>query len=242
MTQITIGRQRGHSAPGLLAGLAAVGAVTLGLIILFYISGVFTTGTPAKPESAAVAPTPAESAPPADTAAATPAAPSAADSTEVPRVEEPLTATVPQVSELGTTNLLGKEQGGHIVKSDNKKWLKTIDGDDKAYARVRGEAVYGFKDDGVATFDAFSVTTPGKSKDNLHQFELMVSDESPEGPFRSLGTFQVQNIKAEGDGHQVVKFQMTTAKYLKVKILTSYGPSSAVRAYEFQLIGRSGGQ
>jgi hypothetical protein len=58
---------------------------------------------------------------------------------------------------------------------------------------------------------------------NVKEFELLQGNESPTGFFQSIGKFQTQNVKLFENPYQEFKFSPVTAKYLKVKILSTYG-------------------
>jgi TIR domain-containing protein len=138
-------------------------------------------------------------------------------------------------------NLLVAENGGHVIVATNDRWPYTIDGDEKNWQYidigVTGSwAVYGFKDDKPATFDRFKVLILGTESWNLKEFELLAGNDSPTGKFESIGKFQTQNVRFFKDPYQEFKFPPVTARYLKVRVISSHGFSS-VGAYEFQLLG-----
>jgi hypothetical protein len=138
-------------------------------------------------------------------------------------------------------NLLAAENGGHVVTATNDRWPYTIDGDEKTWQYidigVTGSwAVYGFKDDKAAKFDTFKVLILGTESWNLKEFELLAGSDSPTGKFESIGKFQTDNVRFFKDPYQPFKFPPVTARYLKVRVISSHGFSS-VGAYEFQLLG-----
>ena len=89
-------------------------------------------------------------------------------------------------------------------------------------------SLYPFKDERPATFDMFTILIPGTHDSNVKEFELLQGNESPTGPFESIGKFQTQNVKLFNTPYQEFKFSPVTAKYLKVTILSAY-------AYQIQL-------
>ena len=144
-----------------------------------------------------------------------------------------------------TTNILAQSAGGQVLVAPNDLWNQTIDGKEdplpnspRAAIAVGQEGVYGFKDEQPATFDKFATLVPDTSSSNLKEFELLVGDDSPSGTFRSIGKFTVQNAKLMKSPYQEFKFEPVTAKYLKVKILSSY--DSGLSIYEFKLFGSVG--
>lgn len=123
-------------------------------------------------------------------------------------------------------NLLGPENGGQVLVAPSDTWLGTIDGKGANFGCCPGgigEAVYTFKDEKAATFDTFSVLIQATNAGNLKEFELLVSDDSPTGAFRSIGKFQTQNVKFIQKPYQEFKFPPVTAKYVKVKTLSNWG-------------------
>ena len=62
-----------------------------------------------------------------------------------------------------------------------------------------------------------------KSGRNPKEFELLAGNDSPVGPFRSIGRFHTQNVKfIKTGGWQEFTFPQVTAKYLKVKLLSNH--------------------
>jgi hypothetical protein len=123
-----------------------------------------------------------------------------------------------------------------VAHSDN--WQGTIDGSEScvAISGIGTEAVYAFKDERLAAFDAFAMLIPGTERMNVDEFELLVSREASSGPFASLGKFHTQNLRIFAAPYQTFTFPLVEAKYLKVKIISNYGyPGTA--ACEFQLFG-----
>jgi hypothetical protein len=76
----------------------------------------------------------------------------------------------------------------------------------------------------------------GTRTENVKEFELLQGNESPTGSFQSIGKFQTQNVKLFEKPYQEFKFSPVTAKYLKVRILSTYDfPHPWV--FQFQLFG-----
>ena len=139
-------------------------------------------------------------------------------------------------------NLLSAENGGHVVAATNDQWSSAIDGDEKNWhyidiGVVGSWAVYGFKEDKPARFDRFKVLILGTESWNLKEFELLAGNDSPTEKFESIGKFKTENMRFFKDPYQEFKFPPVTARYLKVKVISSHGFSS-VGVYEFQLLGR----
>jgi hypothetical protein len=138
-------------------------------------------------------------------------------------------------------NLLSQENGGHVVAATNDRWVYTIDGDEKNWqyldvGLVGAWAVYAFKDEKPATFDTFKVLILESASWNVNEFELLAGNESATGKFESLGKFHTQNIRFFKDPYQEFNFSPVTARFFKVRVLSSHGFGS-IGAYEFQLLG-----
>ena len=126
-----------------------------------------------------------------------------------------------------------------MILAPSDAWSVTIDGKEDQFQEVKvgEEAVFAFKDERAATFDSFSMLIP-KSGRNPKEFELFVGD-SPTGPFRSLGTFQPQNVRMmKTAGWQEFKFSPVTAKSLKVKLRSNFEDVVWIDVYEFRLLGQ----
>ncbi|MDV5165730.1 MAG: VWA domain-containing protein [Candidatus Scalindua sp.] len=147
-------------------------------------------------------------------------------------------ASMVSAEDLEGPNLLLKEHGGQILMAPKDEWKQTIDGvEEKALVPLYSSAVYGFKYEQLATFDTFVLYIPGEDDTNLKEFELLVSDRSWSGPFRSIGVFQAQNGGSAGTPYQPFTFPEVTTRYLKVQLESNHGDGRLTGLYEFQLLG-----
>ncbi len=147
-------------------------------------------------------------------------------------------ASMVSAEDLEGPNLLLKENGGQILMAPKDEWKQTIDGvEEKALVPLYSSAVYGFKYEQMATFDTFVLYIPGEDDSNLKEFELLVSDRSWSGPFRSIGIFQAQNGGSAGTPYQPFTFPEVTSRYLKVQLESNHGDGRLTGLYEFQLLG-----
>ena len=137
------------------------------------------------------------------------------------------------------TNLLSRAAGGELLAAPQELWNGLNDGkeDRLTWFHPNEEGVFGFKDGKSATFDTFTTLIGGTDGNNVKEFELLVGDESPTGAFRSIGQFTTQNLKLMKSPYQEFKFDAVTAKFLKVKLLSSYANDGYIAAAEFQLFG-----
>jgi hypothetical protein len=144
-----------------------------------------------------------------------------------------------------TVNLIAAERGGQVLLADQELWLRTIDGDEARVAPFffEGErAVFAFQGERRATFDRFAMLIPGASGNNPKEFALGVADDSPRGPFRSLGRFTTQNVRLLANPYQEFTFPETTARYLEVELLTTHQPTQYFQLHELRLEGRLEGE
>ena len=147
-------------------------------------------------------------------------------------------ASMVSAEDLEGPNLLLKEHGGQILMAPKDEWKQTIDGvEEKALVPLYSSAVFAFKYEQLATFDTFVLYIPGEDDSNLKEFELLVSDRSWSGPFRSIGKFQAQNGGSAGTPYQPFTFPEVTSRYLKVQLESNYGDGRLTGLYEFQLLG-----
>ncbi len=151
-------------------------------------------------------------------------------------VDEPKDSRVPKI------NLLSSKNGGQILAATSDQWLKTIDGEQNDFAfyesnlGAKTEGVYAFEDERPAQFDTFTVLILETRDSNLKDFELLWGNESATGKFHSIGKFQTQNMKLFRTPYQEFKFPPVTAKYLKVRLLSTW-VYALIDAREFQLWG-----
>src|SRR4051794_21228744 len=89
----------------------------------------------------------------------------------------------------------------------------------------------------AAAFETLGVYVPGSDGRNVKDLELLAGDEGPTGQFRPLGTFTVANGKVK-DGWQEFRLPPTTAKFLKVRVVSRQDEASNdTYLYELRLLG-----
>jgi hypothetical protein len=212
-----------HTLPGILTALAGIITAVAGLLVALNQTGAFERG-PKEPAEATETRAPLEQQP-----ARTPGVPAA----DVPPPSSPA------AQRSRTINLLAPESGGHLVVAASDDWQGTIDGKENQFQLSYGigkEAVFAFKDERTASFDSFAMLINGTEDWNIKEFELLINQESFSGPFDSIGKFQTQNLKIFATPYQLFKFQPVTAKYLKFRLISTYGWPHP-NAFEFQLFG-----
>jgi hypothetical protein len=138
----------------------------------------------------------------------------------------------------GRIDLLAAANGGHLVRAPHENWMEPIDGSEGWDYITGDEAVYGFKDDQPATFDAFAMLITETRAWNIKTFELLAGSTSPTGPFQSLGTFETQNVRLFPSAWQRFTFAPVRARYLKVKVLGLHRPTGTPQVEQWQLLGK----
>jgi hypothetical protein len=136
----------------------------------------------------------------------------------------------------GRIDILAAANGGHLVRAPHENWNQPIDGSENWEYISGQEAVYGFAGDAPATFDTFRMLITESRDWNIKGFELLVAN-MPQGPFRSIGTFETQNVRLFPSPWQDFTFASTRARYLKVRVLTLHKPSGATQVEQWQLLG-----
>jgi len=230
-----------QTVPGILTAAAGIITAVTGLIVALNQAGVFDRGERKAP------PPPTSAERPQPKAEAPPPPPTKGSSETLPPPSAPPSAPAPSPGGPAATarvNLLASENGGHLVLASSEDWQATIDGRED-FAQISyglgKEAVYTFKDERPVTFDTFAMLIPGTENNNIKEFELLVGDGSPTGPFRSVGTFQTQNVRIFKNPYQEFKFSAVTAKYVKFKLISTHGGAHP-GVYEFQLWGKPDGK
>ena len=133
----------------------------------------------------------------------------------------------------GRVDLLAAENGGQLVVASSEAWQKMIDGDVDTYGWAdKGYGVFAFKDSRAATFDTLGVYISSADGTNLREFEIFASDESPNGPFRSLGRYTTRNERVIRDPFQAFTFAPVTARYFKLQALSNFANGEATIVYE----------
>src|SRR6516225_7768181 len=117
--------------------------------------------------------------------------------------------------------------------------MPKLSGRAKNYAVNVGDwAVFAFKDERPATFDMFTMLIPDTDASYVKEFELLQGNNSSNlASFQSIGKFQTQYQKLFNRPYQEFKFSPVTAKYLKVKILSTHSGYPFGTVCPFQVFG-----
>ena len=157
---------------------------------------------------------------------------------EVERASE---APIPPPAE---PSLLSPSQGGQLIAAPNAAWQKAISGkpeDTVAFscAALPAEAIFAFQDSKPATFSKFQILIP-RSGQWVKDFELLAADDSANGTYRSLGKFTTQNSRLIQTPYQEFPFPATTARFLKLRILSGFPGDCADLLTQIRLVGKTG--
>lgn len=230
------------TVPGILTGIAAVVTAVGGLLAVLSQTGVLgSKGDQELPDNEVVIEEGVTSGPESNGQTESVSTDSTAAGREIASITKKSAASAP---ESGTVkvNLLSSENGGQVLAATSDTWIKTIDGDERDFyfleSNVGGktEAVYAFKDEKPAEFDTFTVLILDARDGNIKDFELLWGNESVRGKFHLIGKYQTQNMKLFKTPYQEFKFSPVTAKYLKVRLLSTW-KYALIDAREFQLWG-----
>lgn len=225
-----------QTLPGIITATAGIITALTGLLVVLYNTGFFQPAArnqePVSISSPVLEPE-GKTGQPLETPARQPSSGEQAPATE----KAPAPNAVGQPSRI---NLFSPENGVQLLVASNDYWAATIDGkEDQAqvYYGLGKEAVYGFKNEQAATFDTFAMLIGETSDNNVKEFELLAGNDSPTGSFVSIGKFSPRNAKLFKTPYQTFTFPPVTAKYLKIKILSTQSGVAHPLAWEYQLLG-----
>lgn len=212
-----------QTLPGVLTALAGVITAVAGLLAALYQAGLFKAEKAR--DATVIASSPAAESKPRPAAAA-----SSAESTQAAPAKPDAKPAAARI------NLLAAANGGQVVVASGDSWLHTIDGKEEFNQidyglKPENHAVYAFRDEKTAVLDMFTILISGTGDANVKEFELFAGNASPTGPFESLGTFKTQNAKLFKTPYQEFKLPNVRAKYLKIKLLSTFGGSSPNQAH-----------
>lgn len=138
-------------------------------------------------------------------------------------------------------DVFAQQNGANLIYAPNAKWAGINRGKPETFATkrrptYRGEAVWSFKGGKSVTINKAKVMINGRDKYNLRTFEILTSDALV-GPYKSLGEFTTTNTRfLQSGGWQHFPLPKTTAHFVKIKFINSYG--SYVGGNAIQLIGK----
>jgi len=152
------------------------------------------------------------------------------------------TSTPQPAASPGEVNLLSAAQGGQLLGAPDPSWQSAVSGNDKDVAgfgctSMPLEAIFAFKNGQAATFSRFEILIPYTGK-FVKDFELLAADDSASGTYRSLGKFTTQNLLLAKTPYQPFAFPETTAKFLKLRILSAWPSDCTQSLTQIRLMGK----
>ena len=134
-------------------------------------------------------------------------------------------------------DLLARKNGGEAIFMSGPDWAKL---NDESFTHLYGfavgnEGVFAFREGRAGSFDTIAVYIPGGDTRHPREIEVLAGDQGPAGAFNSLGVITIADGKMR-DGWQEFKLPQTTARFVKLKILSNHG-GNGVYMYEVRLYG-----
>jgi tetratricopeptide (TPR) repeat protein len=141
-------------------------------------------------------------------------------------------------------NLLAPEEGGQLLAAPNDSWRKITSGKEdewieiKAGADADSDAVYAFKDKKPARFHQLTVLISGSNDYNPKEIDVLAGNDGPKGSFSSVGKCTLTNRLLFEMRYQECELPPTTARYVKLKILSSYHFNAWAHVPQVRLVGQ----
>jgi tetratricopeptide (TPR) repeat protein len=156
-------------------------------------------------------------------------------------VKTTVTGAAPAVS-ANDINLLAPEHGGQLLSAPSESWRKITSGQEDEWIEIRtgadSDAVYAFKDKKPARFHKLAVLIVGSNDYNPKEIEILAGDEGPNGAFRSVGNCALTNRLLFETRYQVCELTPTTARFVKLKFVSSYHFNAWAHIPQVRLVGR----
>jgi hypothetical protein len=161
--------------------------------------------------------------------------------TSLPIPAAPAGAT--PAAQANVVNLLSPEQGGQLLAAPDESWRKLTSGKEDDFVHIRSgpeaEAVYAFKDKRPATFGKFAILIKGTDAFNPKEIEILAGDDWPDGTFRTVNKCNFMNQLMLEARYQQCVFPETTARYVKIKLLSSFHFNDWANLPQIRLLGWS---
>jgi hypothetical protein len=152
-------------------------------------------------------------------------------------------ATVTSANDI---NLLAPEEGGQLLAAPSESWRKLTSGKEDDWIEIRtgadadSDAVYAFKDKKPARFHKLTVLISGSNDYNPKEIDVLAGNGGPKGTFASVGKCTLTNRLLFETRYQECELPPTTARYVKLKILSSYHFNAWAHVPQVRLLGRLG--
>jgi hypothetical protein len=148
------------------------------------------------------------------------------------------------VTSANDINLLAPEEGGQLLAAPSESWRKITSGKEDDWIEIRtgadadADAVYAFKDKKPARFHKLTVLISGSNDYNPKEIDVLAGNEGPKGAFASVGKCTLTNRLLLETQYQECELPPTTARYVKLKILSSYHFNAWAHVPQVRLLGR----
>ena len=152
-------------------------------------------------------------------------------------------ATVTSANDI---NLLAPEEGGQLLAAPSESWRKITSGKEDDWIEIRtgtdadSDAVYAFKDKKPARFHKLAVLISGSNDYNPKEIDVLAGNEGTKGAFASVGKCTLTNRLLFETRYQECELPPTSARYVKLKILSSYHFNAWAHVPQVRLFGRLG--
>jgi hypothetical protein len=153
------------------------------------------------------------------------------------------TSTVSAISG-NDINLLAPEEGGQLLAAPSESWRKITSGKEDDWIEIKvgtdadSDAVYAFKDKKPARFHKLAVLINGSNDYNPKDIEVLAGNEGPNGSFSPVGKCKLTNRVLFETRYQECELPPTTARFVKLKVLSSYHFNAWARVPQVRLLGR----
>ncbi len=144
----------------------------------------------------------------------------------------------------GDVNLLAPAEGGQLLAAPSESWRKITSGKEDDWIEIKtgtdadSDAVYAFKDRKPARFHKLTVLIAASNDLNPKEIEVLAGEEGATGSFRPVGKCTLTNRLLFETRYQECELPPTTARFVKLKVLSSYHFNAWAHVPQVQLFGR----
>jgi hypothetical protein len=141
-------------------------------------------------------------------------------------------------------NLLAPEEGGQLLAAPGESWRKITSGKEDDWIEIRtgtgadSDAVYAFKDKKPARFHRLTVLISGSNDYNPKDIDVLAGNEGPKGSFAPVGKCTLTNRLLFETRYQECELPPTTARFVKLKVLSSYHFNAWAHVPQVRLFGQ----
>jgi len=141
-------------------------------------------------------------------------------------------------------NLLAPEEGGQLLAAPSESWRKITSGKEDDWIEIKvgsdadSDAVYAFKDKKPARFHKLTVLISGSNDYNPKEIDVLAGTEGPNGSFSPVGKCKLTNRLLFETRYQECELPPTTARFVRLKVLSSYHFNAWAHLPQIRLLGR----